>query len=146
MFDFKTCLFCGEENPEMVSGPCIHTNQDLFMAQVHCRHCGARGAGLTGQANLALAEFNARRTWNEAHPAQETHVSRISSTAEISITFALIALAISYGLYDGLHGEAIFGYLLGSASLRILLFAVSAYRQWRDRKTIDVEVERLKAA
>lgn len=62
----KCCPFCGDDHPETVSGPCTFTQPSLFMAQVHCGHCGATGTRLCGEESLSWAIERAEEYWNDA--------------------------------------------------------------------------------
>jgi len=134
----KSCPFCGDRHPEMVSGPCKFTQDGLSQAQIHCTHCAARGTRFCGEDTLALAEMKATMAWDDATPESPGHLSRLVDTGLTNATLSLFALALSYGLYDGVHGSAIAGFLTGS--LALALTAALMLRRRRDvRHRADLE-------
>lgn len=141
MSKLKSCCFCGDTNPVMKSGACTFTTPDLFMAQVHCGHCGASGTRLVGEDDLAWAEQRAREYWNEAHPAEKSALDRFATLVNGIAFCTAFWLLLCHTLYDGLYGDFFVGLFVGIVSLRIVIFTISVYRSRHQRQAVDDEIE-----
>lgn len=124
MSDLKSCPFCGDTHAAIVSGECAFTQPHYFMAQVHCGHCGATGTRHCGEETVELAEYKAAHDWNAATPAPPSYAERMNETNLTTISYSLMALVVSFVLFDGVHAAAIAGFAVGSALFWVTLRAV----------------------
>ena len=127
------CPFCGDIHPEVKSGPCTFTQDDLYQAQVHCGHCGATGTRFCGEEDLGEAEIKAAKEWGSASKLQPGPRKQISDANKWFFTIWLGSWFGNAALPDNASTTVFAVMLGGSMILGIVLGIIEARVNYRDK-------------
>jgi transcription elongation factor Elf1 len=143
LFGLKTCPFCGDAHPHMLSGTCTFTNAEHFMAQIHCGHCGATGTRYCGEETQQMAEVKSVIAWNSDTARTSTRAKLIRKVTMSAAYLLLLALLASLVFFDGRFSAVILIALSLSMAFGLIINVRAGLRDYLEAKSLNAELDRL---